>query len=98
MNTYKTKTMWFGNAKKLRELPNPEITVDGSLIQTVSSYKYLGVTLDGQLNYAKHVGKLINVASAKLKQFCRMRSFLNTEAAVLVYKSMLLAGIWGHIP
>ena len=90
MNTEKTKLMWFGSAKQVKDLPCPEIIVDGSPLQTVCSYKYLGVTMDGQLNYAKHVGKLIAVASTKLKQFRRMRSFLNTKAAVLVYKSMLL--------
>ena len=90
MNTDKTKLMWFGGAKKLKELPDPEIVVDGTPILTVNSYKYLGVTLDGQLNYSKHIGRLIAGASVKLRQFRRMRSFLNTRAAVLVYKSMLL--------
>ena len=60
------------------------------LHQTINSYKYLGVTLDGQLNYAKHVGKIVTGASLKLKRFRRMRLFLNTKAATLVYKSMLL--------
>ena len=52
MNTDKTKLMWFGNAKKLKEVPNLEISIEGRPIQTVSSYRYLGVTLDGQLNFA----------------------------------------------
>ena len=52
--------------------------------------KYLGVTLDEHLNYNLHVKKLINSVTAKLKQFRRMRSFLNTKAAILVYKCMLL--------
>ena len=36
------------------------------------------------------VMSLYKVFSSKLKQFQRMRSFLNVKAAVLVYKSMLL--------
>ena len=56
----------------------------------MSSYKYLGVSLDSQLNYNIHVDSMISSVSSKLKQFRRMRSFLNTKAAVLVYKSMLL--------
>ena len=35
----------------------------------VSSYNYLGMTLDCQLNYNLHVKKLISSVSAKLKQF-----------------------------
>ena len=90
MNTDKTKLMWFGSVKKVKELPAVNIRVEGCPILSVNSYKYLGVTLDGQLNYAKHVGKMVSVASLKLKQFRRMRSFLSTKAAMLVYKSMLL--------
>ena len=90
MNTDKTKLMWIGSAKKLKDLPQVTVNVDGSLLQSATSYKYLGVTLDAQLNYGKHISKLIAVASAKLTQFPRTRSFLSTKAATLVYKSMLL--------
>ena len=57
---------------------------------TVVAYKYVAVTLDRQLNYSKHVANMVSRASLKLKQFRRMHSFLNTKAAILVYKSMLL--------
>ena len=36
------------------------------------------------------MNKLIGTATAKLKQFQRMRNFLDVKAALLVYKSMLL--------
>ena len=59
-------------------------------LQIVSSYKYLGVTVDCQLNYNLHVNKIVATVSGKLKQFQRMRGFLNGKAALFVYKSMLL--------
>ena len=90
MNMDKTKLMVFGNAKKVAELPNLNIVVNSKPLQTVTAYKYLGITLDGQLNYAKHVNRLISMVSLKLKQFRRMRSFLNNEAATMVYKNMIL--------
>ena len=89
MNTDKTKLMFFGNAKKVTELPQVNIEVNSKPLQTVVAYKYLGVTLDGQLNYAKHVNKLISSVSLKLKQFRRMRS-MNNEVATMVYKNMIL--------
>ena len=74
----------------LAGLPPVEIIYDGEPLQSVLSNKYLGVTLDNQLNYNSHVNKIISSVSGKLKQFQRMRNFLNVKAAVLVYKSMLL--------
>ena len=64
--------------------------LDNVPLEVVSGYKYLGVSLDCQLSYNVHVNKLIGSVSAKLKQFHRMRSFLNTNAALKVYKNMLL--------
>ena len=46
--------------------------------------------LDNQLTFNQHVARTINAVTAKLKQFQRMRGFLNTKAALMVYKNMLL--------
>ena len=59
----------------------------------MSSYKYLGVTLDRQLNFTKHVGRTISNVALKLKQLRRMLPFVTTKAATMVYKNMLLSMI-----
>ena len=92
-NTEKTKVMVFGSQNSLKALPPPsetEIKMDGITLQHVTSYKYLGISLDNQLNYNSLVNKIVSSVAAKLKQFQRMRSFLSIKAATLVYKSMLL--------
>ena len=90
VNTGKTKVMLFGSKTTLDKLPPFEILYEGGPLLKVVSYNYLGLTLDSQLNYNLHVKKLISSVSAKLKQFHRMRSFLNEKAALMVYKNMLL--------
>ena len=82
--------MLFGSSKRLKDLPDFDINPNGVSLKKVSSYKYLGVTLDSQLNYEKHIQQTISSASGKLAQFRRMRGFLNEKAALLVYKNMLL--------
>ena len=89
-NTDKTKVMIFGSTNMMTKIQQPEILLNYIPLQVVSVYKYLGVTLDSQLTYNAHVNKLIATVTAKLKQFQRMRSFLNTKAALMVYKNMLL--------
>ena len=59
-------------------------------LQVVSDHKYLGVTLDNQVSYNLDVNRLISTVPEKLKQFYRMRSFLNNKAALVVYKNMML--------
>ena len=89
-NTEKTKVMVFGSSSRLKLVPEFTLQFGGTPLQQVSSYKYLGITLDGQLNFNAHVNKIVASASSKLKQFQRMRGFLSTKAALLVYKCMLL--------
>ena len=89
-NTDKTKLMVFGSQNTLNTLPPFEISMNSTPLQTVLSYKYLGITLDSHLNYNLYVNKIVSSVSNKLKQFQRMRSFLSMRAAILVYKSMML--------
>ena len=90
INTDKTKIMVLGSNNALSKLPNFDVKLGNVQLKHVSAYKYLGVTIDCQLNYNLHVNKIIACVTSKLKQFYRMRSFLSVKAALLVYKSMLL--------
>ena len=89
-NTDKTKTMTFGGPKTLGELPPTNIKFGNVPLQAVTSYKYLGITLDCQVNYNLHVSKIIGLVTGKIKLFHRMRSFLNVKAALMVYKGIIL--------
>ena len=89
-NIEKTKMMIFGSPKKIEKLPPFDILYDGSPISSVLSYKYLGITLDRQLNFGMHVNRIVASVAGKLKQFQCMRSFLNVKASIMVYKSMML--------
>ena len=89
-NTDKTKVMVFWSPSVLEKTPEFNITLNEVTLQAVSVYKYLGITLDTGLNYNQHVNKTICTVTAKLKQFQRMRGFLSTKAALMVYKNMML--------
>ena len=89
-NTDKTKIMVFGTQNMQKKLPPFSFKFGNSPLHSVQSYKYLGVTLDSQLNYNLHVSRVIGSVTSRLRQFQRMRSFLNTKAALMVYKNMLL--------
>ena len=80
MNMDKTKVMLFGNANKLEQLPLFEIKVNNILLQIVPNYKYLGMTLDHQLNYNAQVQKIISIVRVKLKQFRRMRFLIDVKS------------------
>ena len=63
----KTECMIFGTAKRLNVLNGRRLalTVNGTLINTTSSYKYLGVNLDSFLNLESHCDKMYKRAAGR---------------------------------
>jgi hypothetical protein len=65
LNAEKTKLMLFTKAKsKPSDLP-PITTLQGSVIESVSQYKYLGIIIDDALSFKPHVQQLLK----KVKDF-----------------------------
>ena len=59
-------------------------------IERVHSYKYLGITLDMNLNFKKHLGNCIKSASYKALLLSKVRRYITFEAAIRIYKTMIL--------
>jgi hypothetical protein len=81
LNTSKTKVMWFG--KKNAPLPTGVITTsEGLELEVVTSYKYLGVWMDGALSFSQHISKLQAKDKSKLGFLYRNRSSFTPAAKV----------------
>ena len=90
MDVNKTKYMIFGSKQVLEKVKDFRLTVNGEQLERVSAYCYLVLTLDPSLNFDKHITKMIAKVTDKVKQLRNMRKFLNTKAAMTVYKNMIL--------
>ena len=90
INTKKTKIVVFGTRNKINNVDIINVRINNENIQTVPTYKYLGLNLDQTLNFKYHLGIIINNISFKLYLFSKIRRFLNEKAAIIVYKTMIL--------
>ena len=95
VNASKTKVMVFGTSKRIKKLGKFRLYLEGVPLKQVSSYKYLGVTLDSTLNYKQHLASVVRTVSHKLYILSRLRKYLSDRAALLVYKSMILPYMQG---
>ena len=78
--------MWFG--KKNAPLPTGVITAsEGLELEVVTSYKYLGVWLDGTLSFSQHISKLQAKVKSRLG-FLYRNHFSFTPAAKLTLIQM----------
>ena len=90
INVEKTKLMVFGNKKTREKILDTNIVYEGQPIKEVPSYNYLGIKIDQKLTYDNHAGALIQRVTDKLKYLRRIRRFINSKAALAIYKNMIL--------
>ena len=84
--------MLFGTGKRLSLLNGKqlEIHVDGKLINSTTSYKYLGVHLDPTLTLATHFDKTCKKAGTRVNMMRKIRNSLTSDAAEALYRTMVL--------
>ena len=73
--------MIFGTARRLNALNGRQLalTVNGTLINTTSSYKYLSVNLDSSLDLESHFDKMYKRAAGRYNLLRRIRSLNRQE-------------------
>ena len=59
----------------------------------VSEFKYLGIIIDSNLSFKRHVKKVINTVKFNLANFRHIRPYLTTEAAKLFMHAMIFSHI-----
>ena len=90
INFKKTMSMVFGSRHRLKQVPPPKFKLNNKVIGNTTSYKYLGLTLDSTLSFDKHTSNLIKTVTNKTYVLRKIRPYLNAQASLQIYKSMLL--------
>ena len=67
-----------------------DISIDDRTIKRVDHTKSLGLTLDAQLSWSKHVDEKCKKASSAIGELKRVRPFIPTDVAVQIYNILIL--------
>lgn len=89
LNIKKTKAMFFFQKHTLPS--TPDFIVHCQPLERVIVYKYLGYHLDTQLRFELMVTNLIKTITYKIYLLRKLRSMLTLKAALVVYRSKILA-------
>ena len=87
LNIEKTKILPYINSGILKD-----IIIDNIKIDIVNNYKFLGIYLDSQMTYKKHIHYLSNKLS-KIIYTIKKISFLDTKNLILLYNSFYLSNL-----
>ena len=90
MNIKKNKYVTFGLKSQTRKVNDHTLFIDNIKLERVTSYKYLGLTLDMNLNYNKHLENCLKLISHKAYLLNKIRMYIDTNTATTLYKSVIL--------
>jgi hypothetical protein len=77
--------MWLGNTRD-----NPSYLLDSQEISTVDEIKFLGVTIDKELNFNDHVTSIVRKVSNQLQVIKRHKRLIDTNSKVKLYNAYFL--------
>ena len=94
INVNKTKCMVFSSGRTFIE---PDIRLQDVKIETVQTYKYLGLTIDDRLSFNAHIKQLKGKLSYYFGLLYSLRNFLPIEALKYIYFVLVQQHLMMHI-
>ena len=101
LNTTKTKSMVFH--KKQKQIEILHFSIDGEVIENVSSFNFIGITLDESLTWKNHIDLIKNKISKTTGVFYRLAKTFPEEILVTLYNSLIASHLnygilaWGIV-
>ncbi|XP_028405704.1 uncharacterized protein LOC114528270 [Dendronephthya gigantea] len=91
LNIAKTEFMVIGSRQRLSTFDDHDINVivDKKQIEKVESTKSLGLSIDENLTWKKHIDDISKKVSSGISALKRIRSFVNQDTAVRVYQGLI---------
>ena len=100
LNVTKSKYMIFHMPQ--RKIPDLQLIINNTQIERVSTFDFLGLTLNENLNWKSHIDKISNKISRSIGILNRLKRCLPIKPKLLIYSSLILPylnfGIlaWGY--
>ena len=92
LNAAKTKFMLFHNYQKIiNEDDIPHLTINDTVIERVTEFNFLGLTINEYMNWNSHSSKISNKISRTLGEMNRLKRYLSFSALKLMYSSLILS-------
>uniref|UniRef100_A0A8C7KLB1 Alkylated DNA repair protein AlkB homologue 8 N-terminal domain-containing protein n=1 Tax=Oncorhynchus kisutch TaxID=8019 RepID=A0A8C7KLB1_ONCKI len=80
LNVNKTKEMIVDFRKQQRE--HPPIHIDGTVVERVASFKFLGIHITDKLNWSTHTDSIVKKAQQRLFNLRRLKKFVLSPKAL----------------
>ena len=90
LNIDKTKFMICGTKRTLEKFHDIKLTFNGSVIERVDEFKYLGVKLDSSLSWSARIDNLCKNVSKRTGIIKRVKNFLPHQTTVMLSNALVI--------
>ena len=91
LNVAKTELMIIGSRQRLSaQCDDVEIRIDDQIIKRVDHTKSLGLTIDAQLSWGKHVEEICKKVSSAVGALRRVRPFISKETPIQIHSALIM--------
>ena len=93
LNPSKTEVIWFGTKANLKKMENTNLTlhVGNDVINSVSSFRDLGVLLDNELSMKPHISKTASVCYFHLRRLKTVRRILGMRTTASLVTAFVIS-------
>ena len=92
INVNKTKYVLFKSRHRKYEISG-QLLINESVLESVESTSFLGICIDENLTWKKHINSVCNVLSKKIGLLYRIRHFVSRKILVMLYNAFILPHI-----
>lgn len=91
LNIAKTEFMVIGSRQRLAQADDHsfDIQIEGKTIKKVDHTKSLGLFIDENMTWSKHIHEISKKIAAAIGALKRMRPFISQETAIKIYRALL---------
>lgn len=89
LNTDKTKCMVIASKNNLKKIDNIRVCIDSTELEIVEHMTYLGVTIDNQLKFNKHIDVIVKKIAKKIGFLARIGQNLSCWSRTLIYHTII---------
>ena len=95
LNLSKTKSILIGSHRKLANISSISLFIFDCNIDSVNTFKYLGIILATDFTWSDHVEHVITKVNQRLSLLSRIKHFFPLTARLLFYDNLILP-IFGY--
>ncbi len=91
LNTKNTKYIIFGSQKRLHKVGPMKIEIGDEEIESVKSFKYIGVHLNEVMTYKEHVSKVVKKISSRIGVLSKVVRYVTLDYSKLLFNTIVLS-------